>query len=64
MKNKIFFLSSLLTISLLSCNNKQDDKKENSPMPYKVVQVSKENTTLLAEYPTKLEGVTDIDIRP
>jgi membrane fusion protein (multidrug efflux system) len=64
MKNKIFFLSSLLTISLLSCNNKQDEKKENSPMPYKVVQVSKDNTTLLAEYPTKLEGVTDIDIRP
>lgn len=33
-------------------------------MPYKVVQVSKTNTTLLAEYPTKLEGITDIEIRP
>ena len=32
-------------------------------MPYKVVQVSKESATLLAEYPTKLEGITDIDIR-
>ncbi|WP_339834658.1 efflux RND transporter periplasmic adaptor subunit [uncultured Flavobacterium sp.] len=65
MKKKIFFLSSLLlTISLLSCNNKQDEKKESAPMPYKVVQVSKDSTTLLAEYPTKLEGVTDIDIRP
>lgn len=65
MKKKIFILSSLLlTISFTSCNSKQDDKKEIQPAPYKVVQVSKENTTLLAEYPTKLEGITDIDIRP
>ncbi|WP_264559913.1 efflux RND transporter periplasmic adaptor subunit [Flavobacterium sp. N2270] len=65
MKKKAYFLSSLiLTISLLSCNNKQDVKKENTPMSYKVVQVSNENTTLLAEYPTKLEGITDIEIRP
>lgn len=64
MKKTIFFLSSLvLTISLISCNNKQDEKKENPPMPYKVVQVSKGNATLVAEYPTKLEGITDIDIR-
>jgi len=64
MKKKIYFLSSLvLTISLLSCNNKQDEKKESAPIPYKVVQASKENTTLLSEYPTKLEGITDIDIR-
>jgi len=64
MKKKIYFLSSiLLTISLLSCNNNQEEKKENPPALYKVVQVSKDNTTLLAEYPTKLEGITDIDIR-
>lgn len=64
MKKQIYFLSSLLVIiSLLSCNNKQEEKKENLPMPYKVVQVTKENTTLLTEYPTKLEGITDIDIR-
>ena len=64
MKKTIFFLSSLvLTISLISCNNKKDEKKENPPMPYKVVKASKGNTTLIAEYPTKLEGITDIDIR-
>ncbi len=64
MKKQIYFLSSFLVIiSLLSCNNKQEEKKENLPMPYKVVQVTKENTTLLTEYPTKLEGITDIDIR-
>uniref|UniRef100_UPI00404B1D37 efflux RND transporter periplasmic adaptor subunit n=1 Tax=Flavobacterium sp. TaxID=239 RepID=UPI00404B1D37 len=65
MKKKILFLSSLvLSISLLSCNNKEEQKKEMDAMPYKVVQVSKDSTTLLAEYPTKIEGITDIDIRP
>ena len=65
MKNKIYFLSSiLLSVTLLSCNNKEAEKKENNPMPYQVVKASQNNTTLLAEYPAKLEGVTDIDIRP
>ncbi|WP_338377537.1 efflux RND transporter periplasmic adaptor subunit [uncultured Flavobacterium sp.] len=64
MKKNIHIISSfLLTLSLLSCNNKQEEKKVIAPMPYKVVQVSNTNTTLLAEYPTKLEGITDIDIR-
>ena len=63
--NKMTYIISglLLSVSLLSCNNKDAEKKENPPMPYKVVQVSKDNTTLLAEYPAKLEGKTDIDIR-
>jgi membrane fusion protein (multidrug efflux system) len=63
MKKKIYFISALiLAISIISCN-KKEEKKEMGPMPYKVVQVSKDSTTLLAEYPTKLEGITDIDIR-
>jgi len=64
MKKNIHIISSfLLTLSLLSCNNKQEEKKVSAPMSYKVVQVSNTNTTLLAEYPTKIEGITDIDIR-
>jgi membrane fusion protein, multidrug efflux system len=65
MKKKIYFLTSvLLAITLLSCNQKKEEQKGNSPLSYKVVPVSKNNTTLIAEYPTKLEGITDIDIRP
>ena len=65
MKKRLYILSTfLLVITFISCNKKQEEKKENAPMPYKVVQVSKENTTLLAEYPTKLEGINDVDIRP
>ncbi|MFC4741077.1 efflux RND transporter periplasmic adaptor subunit [Flavobacterium ponti] len=65
MKKKIYFFSSLLlAVTILSCNQKKEEPKAKEPAPYKVVQVSKTNTTLLAEYPTKLEGITDIDIRP
>lgn len=64
MKNKIYFLSILLSVTFLSCNNKEAEKNGNDPMPYQVVKASQNNTTLLAEYPTKLEGITDIDIRP
>ncbi|NHN27125.1 efflux RND transporter periplasmic adaptor subunit [Flavobacterium jejuense] len=63
--NKKYF-TTLFTISLLilSCKNKDDSKVAPPVSSYKVVQVSKDNTTLIAEYPTKLEGITDIDIRP
>lgn len=65
MKKNIHLISSfLLILSFIACNKKQEEKKVSAPMPYKVVQVSKTNTTLLAEYPTKLEGITDIEIRP
>lgn len=65
MKKNIHLISSfLLILSFIACNKKQEEKKVSAPMPYKVVQVSKTNTTLLAKYPTKLEGITDIEIRP
>lgn len=65
MKKQFYILTSfLLILTSVSCKKKEDEKKVNLPMSYKVVQVKKENTTLLAEYPTKLEGNTDIDIRP
>ncbi len=61
---KIYFISSIiLSISLLSCNQKKAEQSGPAVMPYKVMQIAEANTTLLAEYPTSLEGVTDIDIR-
>lgn len=55
---------TLLTIFLvLSSCGKKEEKAAPPVMPYKVVQLANSSTTLLAEYPTTLEGVTDIDIR-
>ncbi|WNM18899.1 efflux RND transporter periplasmic adaptor subunit [Flavobacterium capsici] len=63
MKRKIAFASILiLTISLISCN-KKEEKKEMPIMPYKVVEISKSTATINAEYPATLEGVIDIEIR-
>ena len=62
MKKKYFISIILLSISLFSCK-KETAQTAPSVMSYKVVKIGKSNTTLLAEYPASLEGVTDIDIR-
>ena len=64
MKKKIYFISTLILAIISTSCNKKEEKKETEAMTYKVVQVSENKTTLIAEYPTKLEGITDIDIRP
>ena len=64
MNKKYFIAVFTLSLLILSCKNKDESKTPPPVAPYKVVQVSKSNTTLIAEYPTKLEGMTDIDIRP
>ncbi|MGA9638651.1 efflux RND transporter periplasmic adaptor subunit [Flavobacterium sp.] len=64
MKKSYFISVILLSITLLSsCNKKKDEQAPPPVMTYKVVQLSKSNTTLLAEYPASVEGITDIDIR-
>lgn len=63
MKKRFFISSIILSIGLLSCNQKKEEKTAPVAMPYKVTEVTKSNTSLLAEYPATLEGVTDIDIR-
>jgi membrane fusion protein (multidrug efflux system) len=63
MKKRYFISAILLSISLLSCK-KETTQAPPTVMPYKVVEIGTSNTTLLAEYPASLEGITDIDIRP
>lgn len=62
MKKKYFISALLISMSLLSCK-KETTITAPPVMPYKVVEIGKSNTTLLAEYPASLEGITDIDIR-
>ncbi|MBE0390866.1 efflux RND transporter periplasmic adaptor subunit [Flavobacterium sp. PL002] len=62
MKKKYFISALLVSMSLLSCK-KEATVTAPPVMPYKVVEIGKSNTTLLAEYPASLEGITDIDIR-
>ncbi|WP_348798350.1 efflux RND transporter periplasmic adaptor subunit [Flavobacterium adhaerens] len=61
MKNIQFSLIAIMLV-FASCA-KKNEQKEPVVMPYKVIKVSKSNTSLLAEYPATLEGITDIDIR-
>jgi len=62
MKKRYFLSAILLSISVLSCK-KETTQAAPPVMPYKVVTINTSNTTLLAEYPASLEGITDIDIR-
>lgn len=64
MKKQYIMNAILLSAAFFSCNNKETANQATSAMPYKVVEIVKSNTTLLAEYPATLEGITDIDIRP
>lgn len=65
MKKQYIIVSTiLLSVVFFSCNNKEEAKQAPAAMPYKVIEITKSNTTLLAEYPATLEGITDIDIRP
>ncbi|TDD94935.1 efflux RND transporter periplasmic adaptor subunit [Flavobacterium cellulosilyticum] len=62
MKKRYFISALLLSIGLLSCK-KETTQTAPLAMPYKVIEIEKSNSTLLAEYPASLEGITDIDIR-
>jgi len=54
---------TVMSLILLVACGKKEEQAAPTVMPYKVIQIAKSNTTLLAEYPASLEGVTDIDIR-
>lgn len=57
----IILASSLFTACKNESKNAETEKKISS---YKVIQLQKREATLYAEYPAKLQGIQDIDIRP
>lgn len=63
MKKHYFIYLTLASLSFFSCKKQEEAKKELPPMPYKVIEIQNTNTTLTAEYPVTLEGITDIEIR-
>ena len=49
---------------ITGCKGKQDQAgPARGPQPYNVIELKKEDATLIAEYPATLGGVQDIDIR-
>lgn len=63
MLKKAILLTILMGVSFVSCK-KEEQSQQKPLMSYKVTQVSKTNTTLISEYPTTLEGIVDVEIRP
>jgi len=58
-------LIAILGSILIACGGaKEEGAQQRPPQEYKVLSISKGNTTLISEYPASLEGKTDIDIRP
>ncbi len=58
------FIAATVIGLVASCGGKQEEVPQKMIGTYKVVNLEKTNTTLLAEYPASLEGIMDIDIRP
>lgn len=58
------FIAATVIGLVASCGGKQEEAPQKMIGTYKVVNLEKTNTTLLAEYPASLEGIMDIDIRP
>lgn len=61
----IRLFTAVATIGLVaSCGGGKQEAPQKPIGTYKVLNLEKTNTTLLAEYPASLEGIMDIDIRP
>lgn len=62
--SKIVFGLAGALLLITSCTGKQTQAgPAKGPQPYNVIELKKENATLIAEYPATLGGVQDIDIR-
>lgn len=64
MKQTFLLLGVLAATILTSCKDEENTQQAAPTPTYKAISIEKTNTTLIAEYPTTLEGVIDIEIRP
>lgn len=68
--NNLRYLIPLTSISVLfyACGNNdkagQNQAGQQEPKAYNVVALTHQSTELFADYPAKLQGIQDIDIRP
>lgn len=64
-KHKIFYIGlSILSLSTLTaCNNNNSNDKKDKIKPYSTMLLSPQSASIYSEYPAKLEGIYDIDIR-
>lgn len=51
-------------LMVASCKTEKGGPQAPKVQPYKVVTLERSSTTLYSEYPAKLQGIQDIDIRP
>lgn len=59
-------ISTIATTAIIGCKGKDDKaaQQQKQVVPYKVIGLKKSTATLYAEYPARLQGIQDIDIRP
>ena len=62
--SKITFAIAASILMITGCKSKAPQGgPAKGPQPYNVIELKKEDATLVAEYPATLEGVQDIDLR-
>src|SRR5690606_4340299 len=61
-KNYLGFLIAMLTLS--ACSNKKETSQTASATPAEVITLRASDETVTQAYPAKLEGVSDVEIRP
>jgi membrane fusion protein (multidrug efflux system) len=63
--NRTFpYVLAIFTATLLSCGSKDKPTEQGKVAPYKVIDISETSATLYAEFPARLKGAVDVDIRP
>lgn len=62
----LLFISAISSTVLVSCggNDASQGAQQKKVLPYNTIQLQRSTATLFAEYPAKLQGAQDIDIRP
>lgn len=63
-KNAFLFTATIAAFSLTACKSKTDGGFQKPILPYNVIELQTQDAELYSEYPTTLQGVEDIEIRP